>query len=32
MVSYMNVSANDEIKWKNAATNLWEFSDKFEKV
>lgn len=28
--SYTNVSANDDIKWKNADTNRWELSDKFE--
>ena len=28
--SYINVSANDDIKWKKADTNRWEFSDKFE--
>lgn len=32
MFPYTNVSANDDIKWKNAETNRWEFSDKFENV
>lgn len=31
MLPYTNVSAKDDIKWKKAATNFWEFSDKFEK-
>lgn len=32
VIAYMNVSANDDIKWKNADTNFWDLSDKFEKV
>lgn len=30
MLPYTNVSANDDIKWKNADTNRCELSDKFE--
>jgi len=31
-IPYTNVSASDDIRWKNAETNRCEFSDKFEKV
>lgn len=29
---YTNVSAKEDIRWKNEDTNRWELSDKFEYV
>lgn len=31
-LSYTNVSASDDIRWKKEETNRWEFFDKFENV
>jgi hypothetical protein len=32
VLTYTKVSANDDSRWKKAAVNRWESSDKFENV